>query len=118
MKNTTDPQKKMSVIAQSLYLANLLLLPGLSFLLLLNYFIKFKSQSGLARIHLYRAMQLCIVNGVLLAIVPLIYIFVFSEKPDTAIMIMIFYFVCVHAVFVLLGMLNLSRAMAKKLPLF
>jgi len=112
------PQKKLSTIAQSLYVANLLILPGFAFLFLLVYFIKYKSRFGLARIHLYRSMQLCVINGLVLAVIPFVYVFVLSKSNAASIMIMIFYFVCMHAVFVLLGMLNLSRAMAKKMPLF
>jgi len=118
MINNFISQKKLSTIAQSLYVANLLILPGFAFLFLLIYFIKFKSRFGLARIHLYRSLQLCVLNGMVLVVIPLVYIFFLPGINEAAIMIMIFYFVCMHAVFVLLGMLNLSRAMANKMPLF
>ncbi|MBU2970497.1 hypothetical protein KO527_14175 [Pseudoalteromonas sp. C2R02] len=118
MPNSAITQKKLSTIAQALYVANLLILPGLAFLFLLVYFIKFKSRFGLARIHLYRSMQLCALNGIALAVIPIVYIFLAGNNINASIMIMLFYFICMHAIFVLLGMLNLSRAMAKKLPLF
>lgn len=117
MNNAHPRQHKLAIIAQSLYLANLLILPGLAFLILLNYFFKHRSNFGIARIHLFRALQLCLLNGLLLAVLPLFYIY-FSSSQSQAIMIMLFYFVCMHAAFVLIGMLNLSRAMAHKLPLF
>ncbi len=116
-ESNKDYQQKISIIAQSLYLANLLLLPGLSFLVLLHYFMKHKSHYGVARIHLYRSMQLCILNGILLAVIPLIYIFI-SASFSAALMVTIFYFVCMHSIFVLIGMFNLSRALVSKLPIF
>ena len=112
-----DKQKRVSVIAQSLYLVNLLLLPGIGFLVLAYYFKQHYQKRGSARIHLYRAVQLSIMNGFLLAIVPLIYILL-AANFSTALMLTLFYVVCMHTGFVMLGMLNLSRAMVGKIPLF
>lgn len=108
---------RSAIIYQSLYLANLLLIPIISFLVLL-YFLRFgKPQSRFSKIHLIRAVQISALAGLLLVIVPLLIVF-FSPQLNTSLMVIIFYFVTLHAGFVLIGMLNLSRAMAKKLPLF
>ena len=128
---------KFAVICQSLYLANLLLLPGIFFLVLLYYYRQYQQQKildegiegqgqnnkirlrnlGIGKIHLIRSIQLSILAGILLAVVPLIVIY-FTSQLETSIMVGLVYFVTLHAGFVLIGMLNLSRAMAKKLPLF
>lgn len=132
---------KLSILFQSLYLANLLLLPGIFFLILIYYFSKYRSTnnkpltkehqegtfneedkvnlqlSRIGRIHLFRAIQLSVIAGVLLVIIPLVVI-VISNQQEASIMIALIYFVTLHASFVLIGMFNLSRAMAKKLPLF
>jgi len=133
-----SPSGKFAVICQSLYLANLLLLPGLFFIVLLYYYNQFLQQQkvnnnptenikvnrtvqlknlGIGKIHLIRSIQLSILAGILLAVVPLIVIY-FSSQLQTSIMVGLIYFVTLHAGFVLIGMFNLSRAMAKKLPIF
>lgn len=106
-----------AIIYQSLYLANLLLLPGLSFLALVWLFIQNKHQLGWQRIHLYRSMQLSIAAGLLIIILPLVVVYT-AQEFQASIMVMLVYFVTIHAAFVLIGMLNIARAMAKKLPLF
>lgn len=106
----------LAISCQSLFLANLLLLPGLSFLALLWMLFKYKGHSAWLRIHLYRAVQLSIAVG-LVVFIPLIFILLSDEAPFQ-LMAMILYFILVHTSFVLIGMLNLARAMVKKIPIF
>jgi len=124
----SNQQNKPAIIYQSLYLSNLLLIPLASFLLLIYYFYQAKTQnntkqvkpkiiSNFNRIHLIRSIQISGLAGFMLGVAPIFYIF-FSEQFETSIMITVFYFVTLHACFVLLGMLNLARAMAHKLPIF
>ena len=129
---------KFSVIFQSLYLANLLLLPGLFFLVLLYFMRQYshiaqlnKEQKiatvdyqslklkylGIGKIHLIRCIQLSILVSFLLVVIPLLVLY-FSTQLQTSIMVGLVYFVTLHAGFVLIGMFNLSRAMANKLPIF
>lgn len=134
MKNKARVNAKFSIVCQSLYLANLLLLPGFFFFVLLYYYYQFCTLSksdnikavghpfllktrGLGKIHLYRSVQLSFLAGVMLVIVPALVVLL-SNQFEASIMVMLFYFVTIHAAFVLIGMLNLSRAMAKKLPIF
>lgn len=122
MKSNQDNQ--FAIIYQSLYLANLLLLPIISFLALIYYFHKATQEnpkgvrlSRYNRIHLYRCIQISALAGVLLGVAPVFYIF-YSAQFSTSVMVVVFYFVTLHACFVLIGMFNLARAMAKKLPVF
>ena len=117
-KGLTNKQAKQrsAVIYQSLYLTNLLLVPGVSFLLLLWLFVKYQQQPGWQRIHLYRAMQLSLLAGFALAVLPLSILF--FQPVESTWMVLVLYFVTMHAALVLIGMLNLSRAMSRKLPLF
>ena len=138
INRSSSPSGKFAVICQSLYLANLLLLPGIFFLVLIYYYNQLKQHQnnketyldnneanktirlrnlGIGKIHLIRSIQLSILAGFLLAVVPLLVIY-FSSQLQASIMVGIVYFVTLHAGFVLIGMFNLSRAMAKKLPLF
>lgn len=126
-----------SVICQSLYLANLLLLPGISFLVMLYFYRQYSQLKtvnagiestvennkirmrtlGIGKIHLFRSVQLSVLAGLLLAVIPLLVIY-FSSQLEASVMVGLVYFVTLHAGFILIGMLNLSRAMAMKLPVF
>ncbi|AAZ28802.1 hypothetical protein [Colwellia psychrerythraea] len=132
-----SPSGNFAVICQSLYLANLLLLPGIFFLVLLYYYLQYQQHKlqdgvvevqvdnnkirirnlGIGKVHLIRSLQLSVLAGILLALVPLIVIY-FSSQLKSSIMVGLIYFITLHTGFILIGMLNLSRAMAKKLPLF
>ena len=128
MNNKSKKNNKHAIIFQSLYLANLLLLPGVFFIVLVYYFLKYRSSkkddnrknvtlNNIEIIHLFRSIQLSVVAGILLVVIPLVVILV-SAQQEATIMIALIYFVTLHATLVLIGMFNLSRAMAKKLPLF
>jgi hypothetical protein len=120
----SNQQNKPAIIYQSLYLSNLLLIPVVSFLLLLYYLYqtlpnraKPKPLTNFNKIHLFRSIQISALAGLMLGIAPIFYIF-YSDQFDVSIMITVFYFVTLHTCFVLIGMLNLARAMAHKLPVF
>lgn len=134
-ERTHSASTKYAVIYQSMYLANLLLLPGVFFIILLYYFYQYHQSKndndgikgnsykikmrnrGIGKIHLIRSIQLSVVAGVLLAVIPLLVICL-SSQLQTSIMVGLVYFVIIHAGFVLIGMFNLSRAMTKKAPVF
>ncbi len=119
----SNQHNKPAIIYQSLYLSNLLLIPVGSFLVLVYFLIQSKAKnnhkklSNYNRVHLLRSIQVSAFAGLMLGVAPIFYIF-FSDQFDVSIMITIFYFVTLHTCFVLVGMLNLARAMARKLPLF
>lgn len=137
MNRDSRSSGKFSVICQSFYLANLLILPGIFFLILLYHYCQYYQLNalnnsgeckvednglrmrtlGIGKIHLIRSIQLSVLAGILLAVVPLLVIY-FSSQIKASIMVGLIYFVTLHAGFILIGMLNLSRAMTKKLPIF
>lgn len=130
MNKKSSNTANFPIIFQSLYLSNLLLIPAFSFFVLLYFLYQYKKQARLIasvktkvkfsrkdKIHLYRSIQLSLVAGVMLGIIPLITVLI-SNQFQASIMVMIIYFVTLHAGFVLIGMFNLSCAMAKKLPIF
>ena len=115
---------KPAIIYQSLYLSNLLLIPIGSFFLLIYYLyqtqpnrVKPKAITNFNKIHLFRSVQISALAGIMLGVAPIFYIF-YSAQFGVSVMITVFYFVTLHACFVLIGMLNLARAMANKLPIF
>lgn len=120
----SNQYNKPAIIYQSLYLSNLLLVPLGSLVVLIYYFYQTrpnraepKPLTNYNKIHLFRSIQISVLAGLMLAVAPIFYIF-YSDQFDVSIMITVFYFVTLHACFVLIGMLNLARAMANKLPVF
>ena len=109
--------QRSAIIYQSLYLMNLLLIPGIAFIILLWFLKKEKKQIGWHKAHLYRSIQLSLLAGLFIAVIPLLVIFI-SKQSEVSVIIMVIYFISVHTTFVMLGMLNIARAMAKKPPLF
>jgi len=113
----SNQQNKPAIIYQSLYLSNLLLDPALSFIVLVYFLHHDKTLSNFNRIHLIRSIKISALAGFMLGVAPIFYIF-YSNEFSAAVMVSIFYFVTLQAGFVLIGMLNLTRAISRKLPLF
>ncbi len=103
----------MAIAAEVLYLVNLLLLPGVAFLLLLLLYLKYKNSApALSRNHLRQTMAASLWAGVLLiAVNGLILALGGYDAPSTWV-ILILYFTTCHASLVLLGVLGLSKALA------
>lgn len=104
-----------AVQAEALYLINLLLVPGLAFVLLLLLFRRHRdSVEPLTRCHVRQAFAASLMAGLLLAGVPaLIALTGDLDRPGTW-MALLLYFVCCHAALVLFGVLGLARALAGK----
>lgn len=107
------PGQPLAVWAETLYLANLLLAPGLAFLMLLwLYFKRSAGMPALARCHLRQAISASIWAGVLLVIANLLIILLGGYAAPKTWMIVIIYFTTCHSTLVLLGVLGLAKAMA------
>ncbi len=103
----------LAVTALVLYLVNLLLLPGLAFvLLLILYFYKRTRVSAFALGHMQQAVVASLWAGVLLVLVnALILLLGGYEQPGTWVVLLLYFTTC-HATLVLLGVLALARALA------
>jgi len=103
----------LAVLAEALYLANLLVAPGLAFAVLGWLWHRHRrSAPPLARQHLRQALAASVVAGVLIvglcgAIVALGGL----HGPWTWVVVLT-YFICVHGALVLAGMVGLSKALA------
>ena len=109
------PGQALAVSAESLYLANLLIAPGLAFLLLAWLWHKHGlTAPALARQHLEQTLvaSLC-GGGLILVACAVILAFGGLEWPWTWV-IVVLYFVLVHSTLILLGVVGLSHAMAGK----
>jgi uncharacterized Tic20 family protein len=103
----------LAVASESLYLVNLLLLPGVGFiLLLLLYWKAFKNASTLSRNHLQQTVFTSLWGGSLIVFVfGLILVLGGIDGPYTW-MIAILYFTLIHSFFILCGMIGLIKALA------
>ena len=103
----------LAVVAESLYLANLLLLPGVCFLILLRLYFKHREDAPpLARNHLEQTVSASLWAGVLLVAVNLGIILLGGYRgPDTWLIVILYFTIC-HSSLILLGMLGLAKALA------
>lgn len=108
-------EKNLAVMAESLYLINLLLLPGIAFLVLLwLYRGQHASAPPLARGHLEQTLVASIWAGALLIGGILLIILLGGYQTSTTWVMVVIYLVVCHSTLVLLGAFGLSKAMAAK----
>lgn len=116
------PGQGLATLAEVLYLLNLLLLPGIAFIILLAVYLRYHNTSALlACCHLRQTLSASVWAGVMLVLVNALVIFFGGYHSPSTWLIVILYFVTIHATFILLGSLGLARAMAGKhyhFPLF
>lgn len=109
----------LAVTAEVLYLANLLLLPGLAFLALLVIWAKRRhSAPALARCHLRQTLTASLWAGALLVIANAAIILLGGYHQPSTWVVAILYFTIFHSTLVLLGVLGLARAMAGQAYVF
>ncbi|MCB1767289.1 MAG: hypothetical protein KDJ22_14735 [Candidatus Competibacteraceae bacterium] len=113
MEDPSPPGQGLAIAAESLYLINLLLLPGLAFLLLLGLYGRYRRTAPpLGRLHLQQTLSASLWAGGLLVIVNLLIIALGGYDVASTWVIVILYFTTVHATLVLLGILGLVRSLA------
>jgi len=107
------PGQGLAIAAESLYLVNLLLLPGLAFLALLWLYWRHHSAAPpLARHHLRQTLSASLWAGALLVIANLLIIVLGGYDAASTWVVAILYFTTIHATLVMLGILGLARALA------
>ncbi len=107
------PGQRLAVLAEALYLANLLVLPGVAFLVLGIVFMRAHSKTPpLASAHLEQTLTASLWAGVLLVFVNLLILALGGYRaPETWVVLIVYFTVC-HASFVLLGMVGLAKALS------
>jgi uncharacterized Tic20 family protein len=105
--------KMLAVAAETLYLVNLLLLPGLAFLVLLVLFLLRRHQAApLASNHLAQTTGVSVIGGGLLIVVMGVIALLGGFDSGWTWVVLVLYFTFVHSTLILLGVLGLVRAMA------
>lgn len=116
--NSPDEQdRKLAIMAESLYIANLLILPGIAFIFLVLLFSKnHGSAHPLARSHMEQTMSASIWIAVLLFTISITVLMLnLTGVEDVTIwMIVIILFTIIHASMVLLGVVGLAKALSGK----
>lgn len=111
--NAAPRRISRAVLAEALYLVNLLLAPGLAFLALLVLFRRHRdSADALTRVHTRQAFAASLVAGTLLVVVPGLIALTGDLSQPAVWTMLLLYFVCCHAGLVMLGVLALARALA------
>lgn len=97
-------------LAYLLYLANLSVLPGIAFLLMLMLWRASGSRAPFVAAHFRQALFASVVAGVLLAIVSGLIVMAGGLHTPWTWVILITYFTLCHSVLLLLGVLGFTRA--------
>lgn len=106
--------QNLAVAAESLYLVNLLLLPGIGFAALFWLWRKHADAPLLARNHLKQTLYVSLWGGLLITVFSAAFVAVGGLQWAWTWVLVIMYFTCVHSTLVICGMFGLARAMAGK----
>ena len=105
--------QNLAVLAEALFLINLLLAPGIAFAILLWLWLRYKgSAPPLARQHLKQATFVSLWGGLLIVSLTALFILVGGLHWEYTWVAVILYFTCIHSTLVLFGMYGLIKALA------
>jgi hypothetical protein len=105
----------LAILAEALYLANLLLAPGIAFAVLVWLYMKHIGRAApLARCHLRQTLSASLWAGALLVIANIVIVALGGYRAPHTWVVAVLYFISVHSTLVLLGVLGLAKAMAGK----
>jgi hypothetical protein len=105
--------QRLAVVAESLYLANLLLAPGLAFAIIVWLWLTRRGAApALARCHLDQAFHVSLWGGALLIACCGALVLLGGLAWKWTWVLVILYFTCVHSALVTFGIIGLAKAMA------
>lgn len=109
------PGPQLAILAEALFLANLMIIPGLGFVLLVALWLKKRhSATPLERNHLEQTVVTSVWGGgILVGVSAGIFLLGGFDNPVSWV-VGVLYFVCFHATLILLGVIGLNRAMLGK----
>jgi uncharacterized Tic20 family protein len=111
--NEEKDGQNLAVLAEALFLINLLLLPGLAFAGLLALWLKYKdSAPPLARQHLKQATFVSLIGGFLIVTLSGLILVLGGLDWAWTWVVLVLYFTCIHSTLVLFGMYGLIKAMS------
>jgi hypothetical protein len=104
----------LAVAAESLFLANLLVAPGLAFLAIGWMKLRYPHAPPLARGHIDQAFFVSLWGGLLLVVASGVFVALGGLAWEWTWVVVILYFTTVHSTLIVLGVIGLSKAMAGK----
>ena len=112
----TSDGKHLAITAESLYLVNLLLLPGLAFALLLVLFLwRRRDAPPLAANHLAQTIGVSVIGGALLVVVTLLIALLGGFDSAYTWVVVVLYFTFIHSTLIFMGVSGLVRALSGQL---
>ena len=107
------PGQNLAVIAESLFLGNLLIAPGICFAILFWLWLRNKDDAPpLARQHLKQTTYVSLWGGILIIVISGLFIALGGLHWEWTWVIVIMYFTCIHSTPVMFGAYALSKALA------
>ena len=105
--------KSLAVTAETLYLINLMLAPGLAFALLLLLYWFSRGQAGaLAMNHLSQTVGVSLAGGALIVVVSALFFLLGGLDSGYTWVAVVLYFTFIHSSLILMGVMGLVKAMA------
>lgn len=112
-KENAAKDANIAILAEGLFLTNLLLIPVIPFLVLYYLYRKYAQKpDSIAYNHLRQTLITSILAGVFIVILAGIFYFFSSTSAAVTWTIIITYLTCIHSLFVMLGIYGLAKAMA------
>ena len=109
----TTPGQGLAVLAEALYLGNLLLVPGVCFAVLLWLWLKNRKDAPpLAYQHLKQTTFVSLYGGILIVALSGLFLAIGGLDWEWTWVVVIMYFTCIHSTLVMFGMFGLAKAMA------
>lgn len=110
-----QPGQGLAVAAESLYLINLMLAPGLAFLVIVWLWLKRRAGApALARCHLDQTFFVSLWGGALIVVANAALFLIFGWDWEWTWVMVVIYFTCIHSTLILFGVVGLSKALAGK----
>jgi len=105
--------KLLAIQAETLYLINLMLAPGLAFFLLLGlYWLNRNSADALDMNHLSQTVGVSITGGALIMLAIAIFLYTGGMESGYTLMTLVLYFTFIHSSLIFMGIMGLVKAMA------
>ena len=108
------PGQTLAVVAEALYLTNLMLAPGLAFVAIVWLWLRHRDAPPLARCHLDQTFFVGIWGGALLVVASAAILLLGGLDWEWTWIAVILYFTCIHSMLILLGVVGLAKALAGK----
>lgn len=103
----------LAVLAEALFLINLMLLPVVAFAILAGLWLKYRDRAPpLARQHLYQATVVSLWGGALIVVLGGAIVLAGGLDQAWTWVVLVLYFTCIHSTLILFGMYALIKAMA------